>query len=100
MDDLPHLTYQSIVPQSLDIRLFELLPYGDGDFVRGELRKSSPGGGYIALSYCWGAPTDTRSIIIDGCKLSIPRNLEAALREMHRKRSTAGRFSNMRLPIW
>jgi hypothetical protein len=38
--------------------------------------------GYEALSYTWGDATDTRTIIVNGSKHQVTRNLEAALRHL------------------
>ena len=37
---------------------------------------------YVALSYVWGDPTDTRQIIIGGCPFYITATLESALRHI------------------
>ncbi|KAF8864224.1 hypothetical protein BDZ45DRAFT_582496, partial [Acephala macrosclerotiorum] len=39
---------------------------------------------YTALSYCWGDPKDTVTMIVNGKKFSATRNLEAALRQISR----------------
>lgn len=41
-----------------------------------------PWGDYAALSYTWGNPNDTRQIIVDGCRVVVRSNLEAALRAL------------------
>ena len=40
---------------------------------------------YHALSYCWGDPTKTLDIIIDGRRVPVTTNLEAALCELRRR---------------
>ncbi|KAL2061465.1 hypothetical protein VTL71DRAFT_6842 [Oculimacula yallundae] len=40
---------------------------------------------YRALSYCWGDISDLVAIIVNDCKLSIPRSLEATIRELQRR---------------
>lgn len=42
-------------------------------------------GDYIALSYTWGDPYHTRSIIINGKQIKVRSNLEAALRALRGK---------------
>jgi Heterokaryon incompatibility protein (HET) len=37
---------------------------------------------YIALSYVWGDPRDTRTVIVDGCPLEVTANLASALRDI------------------
>jgi hypothetical protein len=37
---------------------------------------------YTALSYCWGNQSDTQTISIDGRKVQVTSNLEAALRQL------------------
>jgi hypothetical protein len=39
---------------------------------------------YRALSYCWGDPSDTVSIVIDGRVVQVTKNLKAALLEVRR----------------
>lgn len=37
---------------------------------------------YRAISYCWGDPSITKPIIVDGHTIEVTTNLEAALREL------------------
>jgi hypothetical protein len=37
---------------------------------------------YRAISYCWGDPLITKSIIVNGCTIQVTTNLEAALQEL------------------
>lgn len=37
---------------------------------------------FIALSYTWGDRTDTRQIVVNDAKVSVTKNLEAALRSL------------------
>jgi hypothetical protein len=37
---------------------------------------------YFALSYTWGDPTLTRSIMVNGCEVTVTANLESALRHI------------------
>ncbi|EME79024.1 uncharacterized protein MYCFIDRAFT_34050, partial [Pseudocercospora fijiensis CIRAD86] len=39
---------------------------------------------YICLSYCWGAPTKSRSITVNGSRLMVTENLHSALSAIHR----------------
>lgn len=39
-------------------------------------------GDYVALSYAWGDPTATHEIYVDGIRMRVTANLEAALREL------------------
>jgi hypothetical protein len=64
------------------IRLLELLPGNNGDRIRCRLHTSRflHEGGYEALSYVWGNPTDgAKTILVDGTHLHITPNLEGAL---------------------
>ncbi|RFN45624.1 het-domain-containing protein [Fusarium flagelliforme] len=40
---------------------------------------------FAALSYTWGDPNDTRTILVDGYPVLVRSNLEAALRRLRRK---------------
>jgi hypothetical protein len=40
---------------------------------------------YIALSYVWGDPVSTRSIVVEGYSLSITTNLDSSLRHIRDK---------------
>ncbi|KAK8113351.1 hypothetical protein PG984_013877 [Apiospora sp. TS-2023a] len=39
---------------------------------------------YITMSYAWGAPTPTRTIIVDGAEMEVTENLHALLTELRR----------------
>lgn len=47
---------------------------------------------YRALSYCWGDPSDTLNIVINGKVVPVTRNLKAALVEIRRTMTTPGLF--------
>ncbi len=48
-------------------------------------------GDYVALSYTWGAVTDTRKIILNGHEMAVGANLESLLRILrHKKPMKAG----------
>ncbi|KAL5320197.1 hypothetical protein ACEPPN_010998 [Leptodophora sp. 'Broadleaf-Isolate-01'] len=80
--------YQTLQPSgdcgSPVIRLLELLPGRGTQPVTARLRSlplsSVPR--YEAISYCWGDPTDTKTVICNGSPLPVPRRLEIALRNM------------------
>jgi Heterokaryon incompatibility protein (HET) len=42
-------------------------------------------GDYDALSYAWGDPTITGEIIVNGTRVSVTKNLEEALRNLHKR---------------
>jgi Heterokaryon incompatibility protein (HET) len=39
---------------------------------------------YSALSYVWGDPLITKTILMDGCKVNVTSNLESALRHLRK----------------
>jgi len=43
-------------------------------------------GDFVALSYTWGNPSETRDIAVDGLRVQVRSNLEAALRALAKKR--------------
>jgi hypothetical protein len=74
-----------------EIRLLELIPWDESDSTKPSiiscrlshyaLDKLPP---FETLSYCWGTSRSNRTILIDGKRLHIKPNLEAALREFRR----------------
>ena len=46
----------------------------------------NPTQGYVALSYTWGDPSRTRGIEVNGVKVKVTTNLEAALRALSSKK--------------
>ncbi|KAG9195848.1 hypothetical protein G6011_00969 [Alternaria panax] len=45
-------------------------------------------GDYVALSYTWGDPAEKKGIIVNGEKVEVQANLEAALRALQQKKPT------------
>lgn len=41
-------------------------------------------GDFEALSYCWGSDVRDKTILVDGCALAVPTNLETLLRRVQR----------------
>ncbi|OOF90633.1 hypothetical protein ASPCADRAFT_519058, partial [Aspergillus carbonarius ITEM 5010] len=82
---VPSSTYSPLPPKSYT-RLIRLLPDEDKDApIRCELfsynlsRSSNGGHLYEALSYVWGSPARSRSIILNGCPFPITESLHTAL---------------------
>ncbi|KAF6826821.1 heterokaryon incompatibility protein [Colletotrichum musicola] len=77
-----------------EIRVFELYPSGKEDGVdaplRGEVHvlslSSSPD--YEALSYVWGDPSDSTSIVVGEQKVDISRSLDIFLRKLRHSSQT------------
>lgn len=74
------------------IRILTLLSGGHGDVLQGSMelmRIDDEAGGYEAISYVWGNPIKTRSIVCDGAEVFITESLFNALmrlRHLHRPR--------------
>ena len=90
-------SYSKLNPEKNEIRLLVLEPARKGkwdDKLRCHLVSQflTPGGlivtPYEAISYCWGDPEPTSSILIDGCTLGITDILDSFLR---RKRVRASK---------
>lgn len=66
------------------IRLLRLLPGGWEDDICCELVYTALGDApsYQALSYVWGSPKETRSILLDGKGFAVTINLESTLRHI------------------
>ena len=78
------LEYQPLSSENHEIRLLTLTGGKRSAFVTCELKHYSlidhpP---YTALSYCWGNPDITKTIIVNGVKFQATINLEAALRQL------------------
>lgn len=78
-------TYSTLPPKSYT-RMIRLLPDEDKSaLIRCQLcnyNLSCSGGGehlYEALSYVWGSPVRSHSIIVNGCRFSITESLHTAL---------------------
>jgi hypothetical protein len=92
---LPDYTYEDLDVSSTQIRLFTLSPPNsspDSEIIRGTLKSVDlRRWKYKALSYEWGDPNLSRTIVVDGMKLYVTENLWQAL--FHLQKDT-------RLPIW
>lgn len=82
---VPSSAYSPLLPKSYT-RMIRLLPDEDKDApIRCELfsynlsRSSNGGHLYEALSYVWGSPARSRSIILNGCPFPITESLHTAL---------------------
>lgn len=62
----------------------------------GENRNRWLWGDFAALSYVWGDPTITSPIVVNGKKVDVTKNLEEALRNIHRMDS----MSNYSRRLW
>jgi len=78
--------YESINSEQREIRLVPILPSEDDGTVQCTLRKSridlEPS--FKELSYSWGDPKVTRSIMLDGHPFKVTINLQAALRSLRK----------------
>ncbi|KAG0652979.1 Heterokaryon incompatibility protein [Hyphodiscus hymeniophilus] len=86
------LEYQPLSSENHEIRLLTLTGGERSAFVTCELKHYSlidhpP---YTSLSYCWGNPDITKTIIVNGVKFQATVNLESALRQLQ-----ADGFTNM-----
>ncbi|KAE9366493.1 hypothetical protein N431DRAFT_548372 [Stipitochalara longipes BDJ] len=81
--------YQDLDPKSRNIRLLRILPETTS-IIKCELFSASLDNHcqYIAISYAWGDPDDTRIIILDGHEFPVTESLMLALQRL-RSRSTA-----------
>jgi len=82
--------YAYIELQKGEIRVLEILPGQPHDPLQCHLRTISLGdedimSHYAAVSYAWGDDLSDRTIIVDGRRLSVKPNLEAALLEFRRE---------------
>jgi hypothetical protein len=78
------LEYSPLSEENHEIRLLTLVEGENSAFVSCQLEHYSliehpP---YTALSYCWGNPDITKTIILNGVKVQATVNLEAALRQL------------------
>ena len=86
---MPQYCYSPLPETPGAIRLFRLLPdENDKADIRGELydyrlkESSKAYHPYDALSYVWGSPNKSQSIIIGGAYLDVTPNLHAALLQL------------------
>lgn len=49
-------------------------------------------GDYACLSYTWGDPTKTATVIANGCEIQVPTNLESCLQAMQKRLMFGARF--------
>jgi hypothetical protein len=82
-----HICYIPLNASQNEIRLLSLLPDDGVHGVSCTLEHASlinpPK--YVALSYCWGEPTCTKKISINGNAVNVTSNLESALRHLRAK---------------
>lgn len=76
--------YLELDPTRDEFRLFTLKPGAAGSNIEGILEhyplQTSPS--YHGLSYAWGNPKDTQTILVDGHPLSVTSNLHDALQHI------------------
>lgn len=67
------------------IRLIEILPGADSAEVNCSITvcKLEEAPTYFAISYTWGDPPDTVSILVDGKRLKVRENCRYVLRQAH-----------------
>jgi hypothetical protein len=67
------------------IRILELLPGSENEALNCRLIyvRLAEKPTYEALSYCWGDPTNSKSIIVDNDQFLVTANLHAALYRLH-----------------
>lgn len=78
------MEYSPLSEENHEIRLLTLVEGKNSAFVSCQLEHCSlvehpP---YTALSYCWGNPDITKTILLNGVKVQATVNLEAALRQL------------------
>lgn len=83
-----HPAYSQLNNATSETRLLSLLP-DNGDrncLVQCRLRIVSLDAppAYEGLSYVWGDSAERKVILVDGCKMEVTVNLEAALRRLRR----------------
>jgi hypothetical protein len=86
--------YLELDPTRNEFRLFTLKPGAAGCNIEGILEhyslQTSPS--YHGLSYVWGNPKDTQTILVDGHSLSVTSNLHDALQHI--------RDTNQSITLW
>ncbi|KXX77936.1 Heterokaryon incompatibility protein 6, OR allele [Madurella mycetomatis] len=85
MDGSPSASvYRPLDPSRREIRLLELLATAPGDKVYASCRLTTVSldekPRFMALSYVWGKPSVTDTILLNGVKRQVTKNLAAALR--------------------
>ena len=78
------LIYRPLDPVSKQIRLLMLHPGTEGEDIKCHLEHVSleDRPEFTALSYVWGDPTDTRTILLYNVPFPVTKNLHAALRSI------------------
>jgi hypothetical protein len=79
--------YAPLQLSSSEIRIFEILPGINGEYVHGKLVSmplEEAANNYTALSYCWGSSAKTDTIYGDGRRLMVTSNLHSALRRLRK----------------
>lgn len=86
-EHVPDFVYESLASPKSSIRVITLQPRTWPGTLKASLRTvtfaSRPK--YFALSYAWGPPGETKSILLDGKKLEIRKNLHDALLHLRDK---------------
>ncbi len=82
------MLYSPLSPRDNHIRLLVLHPGNRDDEIRCDLThydlSISQQPGFEALSYTWGNPHDTSSILLNGEAFQVTKNLDGALRNLRR----------------
>jgi hypothetical protein len=78
------MEYRPLNSENYEIRLLTLIEGKNSAWVSCRLDHYSlvDTPQYTALSYCWGNPDITKAIIVNGVKVQVTINLEAALRQL------------------
>ncbi|KAF8862839.1 HET-domain-containing protein [Acephala macrosclerotiorum] len=82
--------YRPLDEATQEIRLLNILPGAAFEAIRCNLvhsqcQQRAGNYRYVALSYCWGDPSNSKSIFVDGYCVSVAENLWAALHEFRRR---------------
>lgn len=92
-EDNSHGIYKPLGNPEKEIRLLSLLPADSEDATEDSTLKGTlchrfldDDPPYTALSYVWGNPNDTRTMIVDGHEVQITTNLADALYQLRRHR--------------
>jgi hypothetical protein len=77
-------SYQAFASQSNSTGRKRVVDWKHAHYPRREERRFT-WGDYAALSYVWGSPTDTRTMILNDRQIPVQKNLEIALRALSRR---------------
>ena len=82
--DFLHYQYKTLDPHKCQIRLLHILPGAWDDLISCELHVASLNDTpkYQSLSYVWGNPKITETILLHGYEFQVTANLHAALRRL------------------